>query len=263
MAMLMPGLVLFAARAEAAETDRAEDSIEEELRSFVEDFRHDPFAATPVTFGVRVHGEGGGDWHIVVAAKATAKDEVDVTLHKGFPAKGVGYFNMDVATFLKIARGEMSLITGMGKARASDFAPVEFDVSEGFDPGEMFWRHLSPLIFHFWTKGLPEVLPFDKSRSRRVHGGNSVPLYYERGLRTVWFQIEKGQHINKDPKDQTNPFASMFIFTRGKAHARLGGQNMMVEAGQMVFVPEDMSHEFWNDSTEPCEFVLIMFGEGA
>ena len=53
-------------------TDR---SAEEILQSFVEDFREDPFASEPITFGVRVRGEGGGDWLIDDEGKTEEDDE--------------------------------------------------------------------------------------------------------------------------------------------------------------------------------------------
>ena len=183
---------------QASENYSESPSAEDILRSFVEDFRSDPVAAEPVTFGVRVRGEGGGDWHVVISGKAEGEKAANVTLHKGFPEEGVGYFNMEMATLQRIGRGELSLMTAMGKARASEIAPVEFDLTNGHDPGDKFWQRLSPLIFHFWTRGLPEVVRFDKERSRLIHGANIVPLYYERGRRTAWCvlrTIERGPAI--------------------------------------------------------------------
>ena len=233
------------------------------LQSFVEDFCLDPTAGEPVSFGVRVRGEGGGDWHIEVKGKVEGEDKVQVTLHQGFPAEPIGYYNMDISTLNKVYREDVTILTSMGKARASDIAPVEFDVTEGFTPGAEYWERLSLLTFHFWTRGQPEIVKFDKKYSRIVHGGNVVLFYYQRGLRSAWFQIEKGQHINEDPKDQINPFPSMFIITRGKAESKIGGLQQTIEAGEMLFVPKGITHEFWNPNDKPCEFILIMFGEGA
>lgn len=256
-------LLIFIGCSNVSEKSIGDKSPEEILKSFVEDFRRDPSADDPVTFGVRIRCEGGGDWHIVVGEKDQGKEETEVTLKEGFPAEGVGYFDMELSTLRKIDNSEMSILTAMGKARSSDTAPVEFEVTEGFDPGDQFWSRLTPLIFHFWNRGLPEVVRFNKESSRVVHGANTTLFYYERVLRTAWYQIEKGQHINEDPKDQVNDFPSMFIFTRGKAKAQIGGAERDVHAGEMIFVPEGMTHEFWNENKKPCEFVLIMFGENA
>ncbi len=245
---------------EEINTDRAAEEI---LQSFVGDFRKDQFAREPITFGVRVRGEGGGDWHIVVEGKSEDEKKAVVTLKKGFPAEQIGYYNMDIETLRKLDRNELSVLTGMGKARSSDIAPVEFDIAEGFDPGPEYWERLSPFTFHFWTLGIPEVVKFAREYSRVVHGGNVVLFYYQRGLRTAWYQIEKGQHINEDPQDQTNPFPSMFIITRGKAQAKIGGVERMMKEGEMLFVSAGISHEFWNNNEEPCEFIIIMFGKEA
>lgn len=55
----------------------------------------------------------------------------------------------------------------------------------------------------------------------------------------------------------------MIIGIRGKAVARIGGKEILVTAGQMVFVPAGVTHEAWNPYDEPAEIILLMFGEGA
>jgi len=259
LAVLLP-IFAFSSTQEEISPERTPEEI---LQSFAEDFGLDPFASEPITFGVRVRGEGGGDWHIVVEGKAEDEKRAAVALNKGFPAQPIGYYNLDIDTLRKIDRNELSVLTGMGKARSSDIAPVEFDVVEGFAPDPEYWERLAPFTFHFWTRGIPEIIKFDRTYSRVVHGGNVVLFYYERGLRTAWYQIEEGQHINKDPKDQTNPFPSMFIITRGKTQAKIGGVERTIKEGEMLFVPAGISHEFWNDNEEPCECIIIMFGKGA
>ncbi len=241
----------------------ADRSVEEILKSFVDDFRDDQFASEPITFGVRVRGEGGGDWHIVVEGKSEEEKRAVVTLKKGFPGEPIGYYNLDIEILKRIDRNELSVLTGMGKARSSDIAPVEFDVVEGFDPGSEYWERLNPFTFHFWTRGIPEIVRFAGEYSRVVHGANVVLFYYERGLRTAWYQIEKGQHINKEPKDQTNPFPTILIIIRGKAQAKIAGLEKTIKIGELLFIPAGISHEFWNNDEEPCEGIIIMFGKGA
>jgi mannose-6-phosphate isomerase-like protein (cupin superfamily) len=238
-------------------------SAEKILQSFAEDFREDPFAREPITFGVRVRGEGGGDWLIVVEGKSKGDEKAAVRLKKGFPGEPIGYYNMDIETLRKIDRNELSVLTGMGKARSSDIAPVEFDVGEGFEPDPGYWERLMPFTFHFWTRGTPEIIKFAGEYSRVIHGANVVLFYYERGLRTGWYQIEKDQHINEDPKDQTNPFPTMLIITRGKAFAKIGGVEKIIQKGELLFIPAGISHEFWNTNEEPCEGIIIMFGKEA
>jgi mannose-6-phosphate isomerase-like protein (cupin superfamily) len=55
----------------------------------------------------------------------------------------------------------------------------------------------------------------------------------------------------------------MIIGIRGKAMARIGGKEIPLGAGRMVFVPAGVSHEAWNPYEEPAEIILLMFGEGA
>jgi len=141
---------------------------------------------------------------------------------------------------------------------------MDLEVMEGYVPSEDFVARVVPLTFHFWTRGTPEIVPFGrKALTRTVHGGNALVFYYQPGFRSAWFQIEKGQHVNADPEDQTNPFPSMFVMTRGRTEARIGGRPVTLAAQQMLFVPAGVTHEFWNVLDEPAEGILLMFGDGA
>ena len=261
-------------------------SAEEILRNYVADFRHDPAAAETITFGIRIIGERGGDWHVGVAGrrhqtsppkpagepespanpaavepKTTA--EWDVTLKSGFPTEPIAYYVLDLETLRKIDSGELNALTAMAKAHGGETTPMDVGMTPGFEPGPDFGSRFVPLSFHFWTGGLPERVPFHGELSRVVHRANAVVFYYQKGFRSAWFQVTKGQHINKDPQDQVNPFPSMFIMLHGKAQAKIGGKDFTFPANEMMFVPAGVTHEFWNPHDEPAEMILLMFGEGA
>lgn len=268
--MKLPGLILalciptaFAASPFAAEAPAGpSESIETMLDSFVEDFRSDPAASFPVTFGVRVENEG--DWHVVVKPPSEKEGRSEVRLRSGPPPQPTLLFKTDRQTLSRIYRGQIAALTAMGKAKSTDFAPLDIDAMEGFQPEPDFVGRFLPLIFHFWTRGQPEIIPFgDKSLTRELHGGNAVLFYYQPGFRSAWFQIEKGQHVNADPSDQTNPFPTMMVVTDGRVESRIGGKRVTLQKGETVFIRPGVSHEFWNDLDPPAEGILIMFGEGA
>ena len=238
-------------------------SAAEILRSYVEDFRNDPAAAEPVTFGIRIRDDGGGGWQVAVGSRKEGAGSHQVELREGLPSNPSAIYTLDLATLRRIDSGEINALTAMGRARASDPAPMDIEFMAGFQPDADFFARFIPLTFHFWTRGIPETVNFGKRHSREVHGANMVVFYYQKGLRSAWAQIEKGQHINKDPKDQTNPFPTMIIGIRGKAAAKIGGREVILQAGQMAFIPAGVSHEAWNPYDEPAEVILLMFGEGA
>ncbi len=237
----------------AAEANSAEKIIE----SYTDDFREDPTAGEPaLTFGVRVRGFG--TWTI------SLDEDGAVGLEPGSPSDPTFLYTTDLGTLRAMNRGDLAVFTAMGKASSSDFAPMDFELMEGYQPPEDFMEVFVPFTFHFWTKGVPEMVRFGEEKyTRVVHGANVVALYYQKGLRSAWYQIEKGQHINEPVEDQTNPFPTLVIFTRGKADARIGGKKISIEEGRSVLIPAGVSHEFWNESDIPAEFIIIMFGEGA
>lgn len=236
---------------------------EEILRSYVEDFQADSAAAEPMTFGIRIKDESEPEWHVSVLGKKDANGNYLVELHKGLPTTPSAIYSLDLKTLQKIDSGEMNALTAMGKARASDKSPMDLEFMSGFKSDATFIARFIPFTFHFWTRGFPETVVFGEQHSREVHGANMVVFYYQKGLRSAWGQIDKGQHVNKDPKYQVNPFPTMIIVIRGKAAAKIGGKEVMLQAGQMVFIPAGFSHEAWNPYDEPAEVIILMFGEGA
>jgi mannose-6-phosphate isomerase-like protein (cupin superfamily) len=255
--------LLFYAFAFASVREIPPRSAGEILRSYVEDFRNDPAAAESMTFGVRIKDGDREEWCVEVGGGKKEAGSYRIELHRGLPPSPSVIYTLDLATLCKIDSGEINALTAMGRARASDPAPMDIEFMEGFEPGPDFLARFLAFTFHFWTRGFPETVEFGKRHSRKVHGGNMVVFYYREGLRTAWAQIEKGQHVNKDPKDQSNPFPTMMIGIRGKAIAKIGGKEVVMEGGQMVFIPAGISHEAWNPYDEPAEIILLMFGEGA
>jgi len=158
----------------------------------------------------------------------------------------------------------MNALTAAGRARMSDKSPLDIGFMEGFAPEPDFLSNVMlPLGFHFFTRGRPEIIPFGEEYSRFVHGGNTVLFYYQKGIRTGWYQVKKGMMINRDLQDAVNPFPTLFVITRGEGQGRLGDLTLDLEAGMTLFVPPGMIHQFWTESESGMEFIIIMFGEGA
>lgn len=239
-------------------------SVKVMLQAFVDDFRKDPTADQPITFGIRIGQAELPQWHVVVAGREEGQAEAAVELREGPPPQPRAFFVTDRETLERIYRGEMASLTAMGKADSSDFAPLDMEVMEGFQPTPEVIPHLIRLSFHFWTRGFPEIVRFgDKGTSRELHGANAVLFYYQKGFRSGWFRVLPGQHANKDPKMQTNPFPSIIVVTRGSVQTKIGGVEQTLVEGEMVFIGAGVTHEFWNDGDRPGEGILLMFGEGA
>jgi len=248
----------------AASPAAAEPDVRAILNDFATDFQTDPFAADPVTFGIRVTDAEPSEWHIVVEGRGDGAETAGVRLEVGFPADPAAFFVTDTKTLEQIHDGRLASLTAMGKAFSTDFAPLDLDVMEGFHPDQEGMFHLIKLSFHFWTRGFPEIVRFgDKGMTREIHGGNAVLFYYQQGLRSGWFLIEKGQHVNEDPRSQVNEFPTLLVVTEGTLRCRLGGKERVLHGGETVYIGAGVTHEFWNDQDDPAEGIIIMFGEGA
>src|SRR3546814_11132376 len=96
------------------------------------------------------------------------------------------------------------------------------EVDIGADYTDRVRRELIPAWFRFFTTGTPEIVKFGFGHGRQVHGGHAVPLYYGEGLRTAWYGLKPGMHVNREPGDQVNEFDSIFVILARSEERRVG-----------------------------------------
>ncbi|HPE30185.1 MAG TPA: cupin domain-containing protein [Parvularculaceae bacterium] len=230
------------------------------LERYAVDYLSDPNLTAPMIFGVKV----GEDFYTVDVAPPEGRSKPRQNVRVGVPEKPTFYFTIESEAVLeRLDRGEIAALTLMGKAFESDYAPMDVEVMDGYEPAADFGDMLLPFIFHFWTRGTPEVIRFSSEATRFVHGTNLGVFYYQPGLRSAWFEIKPGEHVNENPDSRTNPFPSLIIMVRGEATARIDGVDKVFREGEAIFVPPGVSHEFLNDGDAPAFGFLFMFGDGA
>lgn len=171
-------------------------------------------------------------------------------------------FKAERAVFCDLASGRMGILTTLGQARPSDPTPMETEIAGAWTKDGRVRRELIPAWYNFFATDTPDSVRFGFGHGRLVHGGHAVPLYYGEGLRTAWYGLEPGMHVNRDPADQSNEFDSLFIVIAGPLQGRFDGEERVLEQGQSVYVPAGMRHEFWVEQGRG-EFIVVMSGEGA
>ena len=230
------------------------------LSRYAKEFQTDITLTKDVSFAIKVDDQY---WHVDAKAK-TDSTGAKVSLNEGKPKIPTFYFHTDISTLNKINNGELNALTASAKAFESDFAPFDVDTMEGFQPGKDFMSTLFSVYFHFWTLGAPEVIPFGMDYTRFTHGAQASLFYYQKGFRSGYVAIKKGQHANKDEKSKTNPFPTLLIAIRGEGIMIVNGIEAKFSAGQAILIPAGVTHEFLNpDNEAPLECILLMFGEGA
>ena len=229
------------------------DEVDAVLQTYVDDYASD-VTRFDVTFGIEV----AGNWWTV----AVAGDETSLT--RGMPSEPTYYYTItEEETLHQIDRGELNMFTGMAKAFSTDVTPTDLETLEGFEPGPDFMMTAIPQAFHFWTRGMPEIVPFSEDRSLPTHGAHTVIIYYQPGFRSGWGYLAPGEHANEDERSRTNPFPSLFIALQGTMTARIEGVDHEFHEGNFMIIPPEVSHEFLNETDENAHFLLFMFGEGA
>ncbi len=236
------------------------ENITDIVKSYVEDYRQDRYAAAPMLFGIEVPEKG--QWTVEVTGTKT-DEGWEVLLSDGFPTKPTFYYRIELETLQAVHDGKLNALTAQGKAFVGDYTPMSIQMMEGFSPSMEDYARINPFSFHFWTRGFPEVIPFGEGMTRRAHGSNFVVFYYETGIRTAWYRVLPGERVRDDAREQAMPFPMMVVAIKGTTNGEVDGQSVSLSAGNTVFIPPNVMHKWWNETDEATEAILIMFGEGA
>ena len=91
------------------------------LLTYVDDFRNDRYASTPMNFGVEVPGEG--TWTIDVTGRKI-EDSYEVIVTEGKPSNPTFIYKIEYNTLLAINAGFINALTAQGKAFSGDYTPM-------------------------------------------------------------------------------------------------------------------------------------------
>ncbi len=245
----------------SAETDEAPTSDVNILRSYAEDYQSDPFFDDPIYFGIKV----GEAWYNVIGTPAQDGGDGLVQVSEGAPENPTYYFVIESSKVLRKLDAEaVSALTLAGKASSSDYAPMDIALMDGAELPEWFGDKITRQLFHFWTKGWPEIVPFATQETREVHSSDLAALYYQPGFRSAYFDMQPGRHANDgEGEEAADPYTSMFILLKGELSIILDDEEFTVTEGNMFIVPPNVRHELINIGEQNAQGFLMMFGEGA
>jgi hypothetical protein len=161
----------------AAQSDNTASILERYAADYV---MHDVTFDADQEFGVQVNGEM---WTITLSHEDRSYD-----VRQGDPSAPTFFYTATGDILERIDRGEISAYTAMAKAFSTDVTPMDIDLMEGagFDPAIL--TH----VFHFWTRGFPEVVNYAEQETRFVHGGNASIIYYQPGFRSGFGSVSPG-----------------------------------------------------------------------
>ncbi|NNE05566.1 MAG: hypothetical protein HKN15_07585 [Xanthomonadales bacterium] len=234
----------------------AADAAETILQRFVDDYARDPMA-TSITFGIEIDGQR---WHVVSDADGAAPATVE--MHNGFPELPVFYFTASGEILKQIDQGAISGLTAMGAATSDQATPLDVLYTDGYQRPADYDAILRPLIFHFWTRGLPETIPLGIQHSRAIHGAPAVVMYYDKDFRSAVYHVPPRLGRDMAPT-LTVPFPRVLVVMSGTMTGTVGAHDFMISHGELVFLPPNIPAQLWNDGDEPLQFMFLMFGDGA
>ncbi len=254
--ILLVFFIVFTQNLLQAQSNEAENII----KSYVADYTKDRYASDLRTVGIEVPNYG--IWTVKVTGKELSNGW-EVLLSEGLPKKPTYVYKITFETLAAINNGVLNALTAQGKAFSGDYTPMSVWEMDGFNPTLEDDGQLNAFSFHFWTKGFPEIIPFDQGTTRRAHGSNFTVFYYQKGLRTAWYRVLPKEKVRHDPREQAMPFPMLVVAIKGTTEGEVDGTRVTLAKGNTIFIPEGATHKWWNETEEASEAILIMFGEGA
>lgn len=226
------------------------------LQRFVNDYAQDPMA-TSITFGIEIDDQR---WHVVSTAEDAGPAIVE--LRDDFPESPLFYFTASGEILSQIDRGAISGLTAMGAATSDQLTPLDVAYANGYEKPADYDAILRPLVFHFWTRGQPEMAPLDIQHSRAVHGAPAVVMYYDKDFRSAVYHIPPRLGRDMAPT-LTVPFPRVLVVLSGTMTGTVGSNEFTIAGSKLIFLPPNIPAQLWNDGDEPLKFMFLMFGDGA
>jgi len=210
--------------------------------------------------------EGSTGFSVPIGSANVAEGDLGrpgIAVWPGAPESATYVYVVAAETLRRVAQASLTVLTAAREARASDTEPFDIEAMEGVagpPPDD-----LQPFTFHFWTRGHPEKILLGRAHARRIHGANMIALYYQPDCAALGSPLTRVtvRLPTADPKDQVNPFPSIFIFTAGEGMARIGGRKLPVRGGESYSLPRGGAQKLWNPHVGPLTGILVMFGEDA
>lgn len=168
---------------------------------------------------------------------------------------------MSKETFHNLTTGEWNGMTAAGRSTMSESAPLDFRVPDGDELDGEKLQLLYHFLTHFFSGGYPTVTELGREHSRKVHGGNAVPIAYGHGVRYAYYTINKGEQINEEEED---PWDQVFTVISGTGTAVVDGEEIELKKNMAVHVPPMVRHVVKNeDGNDDLELLWMAYGEKA
>ncbi|MBS3782593.1 MAG: cupin domain-containing protein, partial [Candidatus Thermoplasmatota archaeon] len=167
---------------------------------------------------------------------------------------------MSEETFDKLNSGKWNGMTAVGRSSMSEPAPLDFRLPEDTEMDEIL-QMMYHFLTHFFSKDYPTITELGRKHSRKVHGGNAVPIAYGDGIRSAYYTIQKGEQINEDELD---PWNQVFTVIGGSGKALVDGEEIELKKNMSVHVPPNKEHIVKKEEGEDdLELLWIAYGEKA
>ncbi len=168
---------------------------------------------------------------------------------------------MSQETFKKLSSREWNGMTAAGRASMTESAPLDFRLPEGAEMDNEILQMMYHFLTHFFSKDYPTITELGREHSRKVHGGNAVPIAYGHGVRSAYYTIQKGEQINEDELD---PWNQVFTVVGGSGTAVVDGEEIELEKNISIHVPPDVEHIVKKEEgDDDLELIWTAYGEKA
>jgi len=149
-------------------------------------------------------------------------------------------FTMESQTFQKIMEGEADFGALIGRSRASDVRPINFQLINPEKAGSAV-EALKALGTFFFTPGRIKSKRLERSLAGEAHGARPIPLVYHEGVRFAWYSIGMGEVLNE--AGERDPYPQFVAISKGRGRLILEDEEVQLEPGTGVYIPINCLHK--------------------
>jgi len=147
---------------------------------------------------------------------------------------------LESQTFQRIMDGEADFSALIGRSKASDVRPINFQLLD-LEKATTTVEVMKALMTFFFIPGRVKAKRLLRGLAGEAHGARPIPLVYHEGVRFAWYSIGKGEVLNE--AGEKDPYPQFVTITKGHGRLILEDETIPLEPSIGVFIPANSPHK--------------------
>lgn len=147
---------------------------------------------------------------------------------------------LESQTFENVLEGEADFGALIGRSRASDVRPINFQILNP-EKAATTVETMKAMMTYFFTPGKVKAKRLLRDLAGEAHGARPIPLVYHEGVRFAWYSIGEGEVLNE--AGERDPYPQFVAISKGRGRLILEDEEIPLKPNIGVYIPADSLHK--------------------